>query len=373
MRVRLKYEKVTVDDVDKKGRTPLYYAARRGRTDIVKHLVIECNADMNIANTNGVKPIHAAASRDYKKVVSFFLQMGAKIDDTDRDGWTPLHFAAEKGHLKVVEFLVGRKANINAKNAKGQTPLDLAKFRGHSGVVEFLKKAPAARPQSERVDYSSTSNFDRDDKRSDLANLLGNDYNSIKGKHSLRKIKSFINQIQNINKTYKDGNTLVHLIVECNDPIVSESFSKIIDLLKERGANFNSCNGDGNTPLHLAIEKDNMSLVKELLDVGAHANLDVKNKAGKTPLDLASNEMKNLLTNYSKEGQRGRSKSNSSSTSTSSSRDNSSTYLGQLSSHNDGSANSTPSANRRSFRDKEGERKQSKGTVGEKDSGWSRV
>jgi ankyrin repeat protein len=42
---------------------------------------------------------------------------------------------------------------------------------------------------------------------------------------------------------------------------------------------------DGDTPLHAAANDGNLSLLKQRLDLGDAVN--AKNKAGKTPLDLA--------------------------------------------------------------------------------------
>jgi ankyrin repeat protein len=56
----------------------------------------------------------------------------------------------------------------------------------------------------------------------------------------------------------------------------------------------------GNTALHFAVLRNDVDMVKTLLDLGADKN--IKNSIGKTPLDRARNkgfsDISNLLTTY---------------------------------------------------------------------------
>ena len=69
----------------------------------------------------------------------------------------------------------------------------------------------------------------------------------------------------------------------------------IINLLLSLGKNLDINVSDvyGNTPLHLACEGNNFEAAKILIQKGAQ--IDVKNKEEKTPLELASFEVQKML------------------------------------------------------------------------------
>jgi ankyrin repeat protein len=62
-------------------------------------------------------------------------------------------------------------------------------------------------------------------------------------------------------------------------------FVEAIKLCLEEGADVNAANDRGDTPMHAAAQRGADLIVEFLADHGAR--LDVKNKSGRTPLDLA--------------------------------------------------------------------------------------
>jgi ankyrin repeat protein len=66
------------------------------------------------------------------------LELGAKVDDTDRTRHTPLHFAAATGHTAVVNVLLQRGADVNARSTDGSTPLHYAALYGFVQIVQDL-------------------------------------------------------------------------------------------------------------------------------------------------------------------------------------------------------------------------------------------
>ncbi|KAK4122032.1 hypothetical protein N657DRAFT_682498 [Parathielavia appendiculata] len=67
-------------------------------------------------------PLHLAARRGNKEVVSLLLDEGAEIEAKDGVEKTPLHWAAEGGKKEVVSLLLHRRADIEAKAGNGNTP-----------------------------------------------------------------------------------------------------------------------------------------------------------------------------------------------------------------------------------------------------------
>jgi ankyrin repeat protein len=123
---------------DNEGLTPLHLAATSGRVDACR-LLLGCNARVDVAVPGpGVQPIHLAAANGKLGVIRLLVDNGADVDALDAHFRTPLHMAAEHGHLAVVEWLVNRRATINAANADHYTPRMLALEEGHKAVAAFL-------------------------------------------------------------------------------------------------------------------------------------------------------------------------------------------------------------------------------------------
>ncbi|KAH7142701.1 hypothetical protein B0J13DRAFT_555948 [Dactylonectria estremocensis] len=55
----------------------------------------------------------------------------------------PLHWAAERGHKVVVTLLLEKGARVDSKDDLGRIPLDLAAEGGYEGVVALLQMASA--------------------------------------------------------------------------------------------------------------------------------------------------------------------------------------------------------------------------------------
>ncbi|MGZ6298181.1 MAG: NACHT domain-containing protein, partial [Parachlamydiaceae bacterium] len=113
------------------------------------------------------------------------------------------------------------------------------------------------------------------------------------------EIKEKLSEVFNSCSCHKGNNLLHHFIEYEYFPVIDYLFDVekeiVNDWLKEQ-------NEEGNTPLHLAVQqalkskKDRQkfeSVIKKLLD--CKANPEVKNSEGKTPLDLASKEVKAIF------------------------------------------------------------------------------
>ena len=70
-----------------------------------------------------------------------------------------------------------------------------------------------------------------------------------------------------------------------------ESALQAVRLLMQHGVRINAQDNEGNTALMVAVKGDNYDMVQALLDAGANPN--IKNKAGKTALQIARNEIDN--------------------------------------------------------------------------------
>ncbi|CAG8761289.1 41849_t:CDS:2 [Gigaspora margarita] len=129
------------------GLTPLHYAASRGHTDIVKWLVIDAGAIIDLEDQTGETALLKASYNGHLSIVAWLLKKSANVEQKDNDGWTALHNASSQGHLLVVKHLLEHtSANVDVKSNKGHTPLMNAASKGHIVVVRYLLNHGNANP-----------------------------------------------------------------------------------------------------------------------------------------------------------------------------------------------------------------------------------
>ncbi len=166
-----------VNQVDIHNRNALHYAldARYPCDDCVKWL-IHARIDVNVADAEGLTPLHMAIMKDLHSCVEILLQANADVEAGDSYGFTPLMIAAQKGmvrttkllldagarvnhatplfkstalihaakqgQLECLSILLDAGANINQSNLK-DTPLMCAVNNGHLSCVQMLLKRHA--------------------------------------------------------------------------------------------------------------------------------------------------------------------------------------------------------------------------------------
>ncbi|XP_047095174.1 ankyrin-2-like [Lolium rigidum] len=111
---------VDVDVVDKKGRTPLFFAIHSNDVGTAKYL-LNHGANQDKVNHDGLSLLHSAALSDNCQMVELLLAKGAYVDPV-ADCGTPLHFAASEGRYGTMKILLDYNADYN-KMVNGETPL----------------------------------------------------------------------------------------------------------------------------------------------------------------------------------------------------------------------------------------------------------
>ena len=117
---------------DSTGKTPIVYAAGNADLPIVKRLLAS-GVEVNARYGNDLTALMWAAGyadgateANGIAVVSYLLDHGAHVDETDNRGQTALMIAAERGHAAIAKLLLARGANPAIKNQDGKTARDLA-------------------------------------------------------------------------------------------------------------------------------------------------------------------------------------------------------------------------------------------------------
>ncbi|KAL3106750.1 hypothetical protein niasHT_017805 [Heterodera trifolii] len=151
------------DSVD--GDTPLMCAVMERDLAIIGYL-IKKGASTDRTNKKGISPLHYAAKIGTFDVCKLLMSSGANVNQqTTADGTgeafgcTPLLFACSGGHLGIVKLLVEKGgADLAIANSAGHSPLIYAKIGRNLEIVRYLisKEATTAsdQPSSNSEDRS---------------------------------------------------------------------------------------------------------------------------------------------------------------------------------------------------------------------------
>jgi ankyrin repeat protein len=189
---------------DRHGRTILHLAASGGHLDVAR-ILIECGADVKVADDAGETPLHGTMEYiDYKladtyfDAIQFLLEQGADVDAQNHAHSTPLHRASYYGSPKAAQLLLRFGANVQVRNNEGRTPLHYAL---RPDVVQLL------------LEHNADSGAQDD-----------------------------------------DGSTILHVAS-------SEGKLEVIQLLLKYGANVHARNKNGQTPLEVASARGHQEIV----------------------------------------------------------------------------------------------------------------
>lgn len=135
--------------MDARGFTPLDWAARTGRTDVIRELVREgADPDLRDQGPNGWTPLHHAVHKGQLEAVHALIAAGAHVDAaaTRSNGITPLMLACAQGEPEIVDTLLAAGADPRARQRGEETALTYAMTTGNRRVTEaLLRKAPDLR------------------------------------------------------------------------------------------------------------------------------------------------------------------------------------------------------------------------------------
>jgi len=92
--------------------------------------LLAAGADPNIADKEGLTPLHFAASMQAEQTAKVLLEQGALVTATDRHGNTPLWTAVAnyRGKCDLIALLRAYGADPYHRNRAGRTPLKLARL-----------------------------------------------------------------------------------------------------------------------------------------------------------------------------------------------------------------------------------------------------
>ncbi|WXC60871.1 hypothetical protein SNK03_006754 [Fusarium graminearum] len=238
-----------VNGVDRFGKGPLQYAARRkGSTGVMKELLRQ-GADVHASDRFGNTCLMRAATNATAEEVTLLIKHGADVTAQYSDGRSCLHMASEYSSepFGIIQVFLDNGADVNARDNAGRTCLHNIAARRHS--------LPS-------LDH--------------LLQIL-----------AIHKVDT--------NASDKRGDTPLHFLSLAHSDNLSP-------FLNQSNLDLNAQNHIGQTPLHHASDGRRDDLVPMLIEHGADVN-STDNK-GRTLLDYArTKEVAQILT--TKGGKRG--------------------------------------------------------------------
>jgi ankyrin repeat protein len=255
------------------GLTPLFLTARQGAIETAREL-IAAGADLNVTETQyGFTPLMTAIFNGHYDFAGMLIEKGAGVNDGS------LYLLAEMRNLAYYK----NRPNPPDKdgNLRSIDVLKMLLDRGADPNMVYSKKIPSREAQGDiKVTPGYTALF-RAVKSTDVP-----------------AIRLMMEKGGNPSIAATDHSTPIMLAAGQGAPLtVTEDTIQggdrgdpieVIKLFIQAGADVNAANDLGFTAMHYAAQTGRTQIVELLAANGA--KLDVKNKAGKTPLDLAANQ-----------------------------------------------------------------------------------
>ena len=275
------------------GSTAIMFAARSGDTESARMLV-ERGANVNDTEADGNTALIVAAHSGHGTLAAFLLEHGADAKASPL-GYTALHAAVLRGTLRdrgvrnddpsaglpLVRALLAHGADPNARVTKG-TPVrrwshDFALLERWIGATPLWLASRFLEVDMIRVLVASGADVHQTtrDGTTPLMAAAGSGYSRASG------TEAFIKDRRDFSSYNSESFAAATRIPPDEERLVIEA----LRLLLELGADVNRPNAAGDTAVHAAAGLGMDTAISFLAERGA--NLSARNKAGRSPIDVA--------------------------------------------------------------------------------------
>lgn len=273
--------------------TPLLFAARSGDIESAR-LLLDRGANVEDRQADGNTALIVAVHSGHASLAALLLERGANVK-TAPLGYSVLHAAVLRGTLRdrgvpntdpmagvpIVKALIARGADVNAVLAKG-TPVrrwsqDFAFLERWVGATPFWLAARFLELDMMRALADAGADVRRPsrDGTTPLMVAAGQGYSRASGTEAFVKDR----------RDFSAYNSEPFAVATAIPADEQRRAREAVTLALELGADVNTPNNAGDTAVHAAAALGMNSVIEVLATRGA--NVTAKNKAGRTPSDVA--------------------------------------------------------------------------------------
>uniref|UniRef100_A0A3B5R2P3 Ankyrin repeat and SOCS box containing 2b n=1 Tax=Xiphophorus maculatus TaxID=8083 RepID=A0A3B5R2P3_XIPMA len=275
------------------GWTALHEAVSRENTEICE-VLIRAGATINPANTYSITPLTVAAQRGLKRALCYLTERGADVNMQTCDGVTALHEASRNGHQEAVALLLSKNADANISDNSGLLPLHVAAQSGHHEIVSLLVSA-TSRAKLRHSWISPLHLAAQHDRHAAAAALLktGADVNATLAhsrsvQYADRRATALYFAVAHGSR--RTAEVLVNAGASLSlDPVspllmaARQGCVSTVTLLLERGADLDATIPSLGTTTLVALCRNNLAVLKCLLDHGCDAQACFTCRHGAAP------------------------------------------------------------------------------------------
>ena len=273
--------------------TAFHHATNKENESVLKLLIEQTDADVNVCDCAGTTPLHLAVSIGRANIVQILLENGAHVDALNGKDATPLHLAAGEGKHEIAQLLLNYGAPLDLRDFAGRTALMYAVSKQHSKVAELLASNEADLEAHDNNDFTAffSAALKLDITTMEILADLGADIEArdrngctaliraVMAKNETL-VDSLLNLGVSIDTRDSDGWTALYAATVNND-------NELADTLLDNGAATQNVNKkDGNSLFHDAARTGSAFVTRYLLAQGIDPNK--RNERQETPLHLAS-------------------------------------------------------------------------------------
>ncbi|OAY45293.1 probable protein S-acyltransferase 23 isoform X1 [Manihot esculenta] len=224
----------------------------------------------------------ASAYGDFEKLRKFVEQDGASLSKPDGNGYYALQWAALNNFADIAQYIIEHGGNVNAADNLQQTALHWAAVRGSIAVADVLLQNGARVEATDVNGYRAVHVSAQYGQTAFLNNLVA-------------KYHADFDAPDN------EGRSPLHWAAY-------KGYADTVRLLLFRDASQERQDREGCTPLHWAALRGNIEACTVLVHAGTKKELTVKDKAGFTPVQLASDKGHRHVALFLSNAQRSQSK-----------------------------------------------------------------
>jgi len=147
------------------GRTALFLAAANDGSSATVKMLLDRGASVDERDNQQSTPLQAAAAANDLASIRLLLERGADPNAADIYGMTPMMLAAGNNNVKAIELLLARGAKVNAVTKPEINPSVKNGPLGLGNFTALIAAAPAAGPETIRVLLDAGAAVDATDVR----------------------------------------------------------------------------------------------------------------------------------------------------------------------------------------------------------------